>query len=45
MLRDITIGQYYDVESVEAQGAITYRRGNFTKGQLEELKKEVKQWI
>jgi hypothetical protein len=33
---------YYDVESVEAQGAITYRRGDFTKGQLEELKKEVK---
>ena len=33
---------YYDVESVEAQGAITYRRGNFTKGQLEALKKEVK---
>ena len=33
---------YYDIESVEAQGAITYRRANFTKGQVEELKKEVK---
>jgi hypothetical protein len=31
---------YYDIESVEAQGVITYRRGNFTKGQLEEKVEE-----